>query len=97
MNLQVILPDFIADLLPSDAETRGCGKVEADAENLAGLHESFQSRFPEIAEKLWDGDGQVRKNVILVLNDELLQRSDYDSTAFRNGDELNIILQFAGG
>ncbi|MEU0602889.1 MoaD/ThiS family protein [Streptomyces sp. NPDC006393] len=94
--LTITLPNFISDLLSSEEGPKS-SKVEIPAGDLAQLHAYFSERHPNAAAKMFEADGTVRKNVILVVNDELLSRSEYAAATFEDGDELSLMVQFAGG
>ncbi|MFJ4439514.1 MoaD/ThiS family protein [Streptomyces sp. NPDC088923] len=94
--LKITLPNFISDLLSAEQGGKS-STVRIPAEKLADVHAYFAERHPNASAKMFETDGSVRKNVILVLNDELLSRSEYSATAFNDGDELSLLVQFAGG
>ena len=96
MSVVVTLPGFISDLVKTEnAERRG--RLTVDAASMGELHRYFVTNHAPAAERLWDDQGRLRKNVILVHNDEPVYREDYDRLAFGNGDELCLLMQFAGG
>ena len=67
------------------------------ARDMDELRTVFRSDYPLAAERLWDDDGRMRRNVIVVRNDELLPHRSCDSTTFTSGDQVVFLIQFAGG
>lgn len=89
--ITVILPQFLTSLAKNQQELR------VEATNFAEFKNYLDSSFPTLKEKLWEADGNAKRNVLFVLNDNLVKFEDYEATQFKQDDELNIILQFAGG
>jgi hypothetical protein len=96
MPVVVTLPGFISDLIQWDGG-KPKRRLTVDAASLADLRDFFVTRHPGAATRIWDEHARLRKNVILVHNDTPLPRGDVDLVTFSDGDELCLIMQFAGG
>lgn len=94
--LTLTLPHFIMDLL-SDRGTDKGNSVEVPATNLNEVRAFFADRHPQACVKIFDESGLVRKNVILVINDELVARTQHLEVRFKDGDQAALMVQFAGG
>ena len=96
MEVQITLPDFIRDL----ATPWGAAKSSAlrvTASDMHELYDVFRNDYPAAAQRLWDEDGRMRRNVVVVRNDELLPHRACEGTSFSSGDRIEFIMQFAGG
>lgn len=89
-TLKVILPQFLSHLVNERKE------IDVAADTMKELQDFFQASYSAFSEKIWDVEGRVKRNVLFVLNDELINM-DSPCIEFDSGDELSIILQFAGG
>ncbi|MGN7415044.1 MULTISPECIES: MoaD/ThiS family protein [unclassified Paenibacillus] len=89
--ITVILPQFLTSLARNQQE------IQVEVTDLAELKNYLASSFPALKEKLWESNGTTKRNVLFVLNDNLIKFEDYKVIQFKQDDELNIILQFAGG
>ena len=90
------LPNFISDLVAKNGTPKS-SRLSVPATSIADLHAFFSTRHPEASARIFDTDGSVRKNIILVVNDELVHNSQYSQITFDDGDELALLIQFAGG
>lgn len=90
------LPTFISDLM-GPCDERAGGAITVPAGSVADLYAFFTARHPRAGARLFDECGSVRKNVILVVNDELIPRARYQQLEFDDGDALDLLIQFAGG
>jgi molybdopterin converting factor small subunit len=91
MPLTVSLPSILARLadgnraLPATGET--VGEAVADVTR----------RFPSLATRLVDDEGQPYPFVTYYLNDEDIRFSGGFAAPIRDGDELTIVSAVAGG
>ena len=95
MYLEVKLPDvFISNL-----EIRGMknGSIFMNASNLEELHTEFRNKYPALLNKIWNEQGEIRKNLLLVVNDNLINKIEYNILKFPDHTKLEIMTQFAGG
>ncbi|MEU8421322.1 MoaD/ThiS family protein [Micromonospora sp. NPDC048835] len=94
--LTLTLPNFISDLVAKNGTTKS-SKLRVPATSVADLHTYFTTCHPAAVSRIFEADGSVRKNIILVVNDELVHNSQYSQITFDDGDELALLIQFAGG
>jgi sulfur carrier protein ThiS len=94
--LKLTLPNFISDLIVNTGTTKA-NKLNVPATTVADLHTYFTTCHPAAGSRIFETDGSVRRNVILVVNDELIHNSQYSQITFDDGDELSLLIQFAGG
>jgi sulfur carrier protein ThiS len=101
MEVQITLPALIRDLVgPSvngDGAATAPSALRLAVRDMDELCAVFRSRYPAAAARLWDEQGRMRRNVVVVRNDELLSHGRCDSAAFSSGDRIEFIMQFAGG
>lgn len=89
-TLRVLVPQFLSHLVDEKQE------VDVEVDTMNELKDFFRTSYTEFSERIWNEEGNLKRNVLLVLNDELI-KVDSQHTEFVSGDELSIILQFAGG
>jgi sulfur carrier protein ThiS len=92
----VALPEFVLDTLSVRPEGKG-RTLYVPAVSLSELVRYFRSQHPRAAERIFTDSGELRKNVIVVLNDELVPRGELPEVAFSDTDEIALMMQFAGG
>lgn len=93
MLIEVILPNsFFSDLAMQKPKS-----LFLEAADLDDLYAVFQNKYPSLVNKMWDEEGNIRKNVILVVNDHLINKNEYDILKFPDHTTLEIMTQFAGG
>lgn len=90
--ITVMVPGFMA----GDSGSFG-RRISLLATGLGEMREALRSLDVLFAEKLWDPHGEVRKNVVVVWNGEIVPRKGYSGLMFRDGDEVEFLVQFAGG
>jgi sulfur carrier protein ThiS len=91
-EIQVSVPEF---LVGGDSFSRAGERLTAAG--LAQLRVVLASSHESVAAKLWDENGAVRRNVLLVRNGEVVPRTGYDTLMFDDRDEIEFLVQFAGG
>ncbi|MFN2564211.1 MAG: MoaD/ThiS family protein [Gemmatimonadaceae bacterium] len=90
MTITLQLPTVLAKLADSrDLEAQGQTVGEAIADVAA--------RYPALAPRLRDGDGNPYPFVTFYLNDEDIRLRGGFATPVRDGDELTIVPAIAGG
>ncbi|WP_340024221.1 hypothetical protein MHI24_03740 [Paenibacillus sp. FSL K6-1096] len=90
-TIKVLIPQFLSHLIEQKQE------LQVEAGSMNELKTFFQQSYTEFSERIWTDQGEAKRSVLFVLNDELLQTANSENTEFASGDELGIILQFAGG
>ncbi|MFF7074403.1 MoaD/ThiS family protein [Streptomyces pseudovenezuelae] len=91
-DVHVVIPEFLfgGHLLSGNGEP-------VNAADLEQLRTLLNLRHSPAAARLWDESGTVRRNVIVVRNGELVPRTEHALLRFDDGDEIEFVLQFAGG
>ncbi|AIQ42137.1 MoaD/ThiS family protein [Paenibacillus sp. FSL R5-0912] len=89
-TVKVLIPQFLSHLIEQKQE------LQVEAGSMEELKTFFQQSYSEFGERIWTEEGAAKRNVLFVLNDELIKANN-ENTEFASGDELGIILQFAGG
>jgi len=85
--------------IPTPLQTLTLGKpeVHASGQTLRELLGELETRYPGVRERLYDGQGKLRRFVNLYVNDEDVRFLQGEDTALRDGDEVSIIPAIAGG
>ncbi len=95
MYLEIILPHlFFADLEIPEQKN---GSLFVKATNLDELKQQFDEKYPQLVEKIWTDQGEIKKDIMLVVNNNLINKSEYDILKFPDHTTLEIMTQFAGG
>lgn len=95
--LSLTLSAPLAALVP-EREQAGTGTRYAtslEASSWAEATAEIRHRFPVLAERVLAQDGTVCGGFVLVVNDEVAPRGSIPQV--RQGDELALIAQIAGG
>ncbi len=77
--------------------TGGQSKVEVDGNDVGGLIQAFDAQYPGVAEKVLDGDGNVKRFINVFVNDNEIRQLDGLSTQVGTGDKVSIVPAMAGG
>jgi len=90
MSITLHLPTVLAKLAD--------GKViEADGETVGEAVNAVSTRFPALAPRLRDEDGNPYPFVTFYLNDEDIRFHGGFAAPVQDGDELTIVPAIAGG
>lgn len=93
----VVLPSFLRGLAKASSEGSSRSEIDVEASCLDSLRDALRHAEPEIADRCWAGTGEIRRDMVLVLNEELVPKSSYGRLRLETTDELRILMQFAGG
>lgn len=52
---------------------------------------------PQAFGRIFKEDGQINRNCIVVYNENLINKNNITNTITKNDDEIEILVQFAGG
>ncbi|MCB0156908.1 MAG: MoaD/ThiS family protein [Caldilineaceae bacterium] len=77
--------------------TGGQSKVEVDGADVAALITAIDSQFPGVADKVLDGDGNVKRFINVFVNDDEIRQLQGLSTPVSTGDRVSIVPAMAGG
>ena len=71
--------------------------VHVESATVGAAIQELQARFPGIAERLVDEQGEVRRFVNVYVNEEDIRFLQNRATPLKEGDEISIIPAIAGG
>jgi molybdopterin converting factor small subunit len=71
--------------------------VWVDASTLSELIRNLQNQFPLLRPLVWDDQLQLRKHIMIFLNDQSLHWLDDPDPALKEGDTLSIVQAVSGG
>ena len=91
MGIKVRIPTPLQKL------TKDKEVVECEANDVKGLVEDLEKRYPVIKTRLCDDGGKLRKFINIYVNDEDIRFLKMDQTPLKDGDEVSIIPAIAGG
>jgi len=77
--------------------TDGARSVEASGATVGDVVQDVAGRFPQLAPRLRDEQGNPYSFVTFYLNDEDIRFTGGFATVVRDGDELIIVPAIAGG
>ncbi|MEM1254566.1 MAG: MoaD/ThiS family protein [Cyanobacteria bacterium P01_H01_bin.21] len=91
MAVKVLIPT------PLQKFTNNEAAIEIGGDNIVGLLDALESRFPGIKGRLCDDSGELRRFVNFYVNSEDIRFLDGKETALNDGDEVSIVPAVAGG
>lgn len=91
MTVTITLPTVLAQLAD------GNHTVHADGGTLADAIDDVAQRFPQLATRLRDGDGEPYPFVTFYLNDRDIRLHGGFAVEVREGDEVTVVPAIAGG
>jgi molybdopterin synthase sulfur carrier subunit len=91
MSVTVFLPAVLARLAGNQRSLAVDGSTVGDVVNTAA------ARFPELAPRLKDEQGEPYAFVTFYLNDDDIRLRNGFATEVADGDELTIVPAIAGG
>jgi sulfur-carrier protein len=71
--------------------------VDVEGNTVDEALTALQSRYPGVKERLMDEKGEVRRFILVHLNDEDIKFLQNRQTPLKNGDEISITPAIAGG
>lgn len=91
MSVRVRVPTPLRTL------TGGQSDVTADGGDVAACLTDLEAKFPGMATRILEPDGEVKRFVNLFVNGEDIRFLDGTGTPLKAGDELSIVPAMAGG
>ncbi|MDX1568126.1 MAG: MoaD/ThiS family protein, partial [Longimicrobiales bacterium] len=73
------------------------GSISVSADTVDDAFEKAVEQYPELAQHIYDDDGQLRNFVNAYLNEEDIRELDGGSTSVSDGDTIVIVPSIAGG
>jgi hypothetical protein len=91
----VILPAFVADKLSPSADRKG-SRLHVDGSSVDDVFRYLMHHHAVACERIFTASGEVRRNVVVAVNDELVSRTG-SPVPLNENDEVCLLVQFAGG
>lgn len=77
--------------------TGGQSKVEVDGADVGALIQAIDGQFPGVADKVLDGDGNVKRFINIFVNDDEIRQLEGLATPVDARDKVSIVPAMAGG
>ncbi|MFN8490335.1 MAG: MoaD/ThiS family protein [Caldilineaceae bacterium] len=77
--------------------TGGQSKVTVEGQDIGSLIQAIDQKFPGIAEKVLDGEGNVKRFINVFVNDSEIRTLQGLQTPVRDSDRVSIVPAMAGG
>ena len=77
--------------------TQGAGEVTVDGSTVGEALEALEANHPGFGDRLFDGDGKLRRFVNVFVADEDIRFLDGLETPVEEGTTVSIIPAVAGG
>ncbi|MBI4523850.1 MAG: MoaD/ThiS family protein [Deltaproteobacteria bacterium] len=77
--------------------TNGVDEVSAQGNNVRGMVEDLEKKFPGIKERICDETGKVRRFVNVYVNGDDIRFLQNLETSLKDGDNISIVPAIAGG
>lgn len=91
MSIKVRIPAPLQKLTGDKAE------VEAEGEDIRGLIDDLEKKFPGVKARICDEKGVLRRFINIYVNEEDIRFLQRDGTSLKDKDEVSIIPAIAGG
>jgi molybdopterin converting factor small subunit len=91
MSITVRVPTQLRSL------TGGAGEVPVDASTVGEALKALEAAHPGFAERLFDGEGNLRRFVNVFLADEDIRFLDGLATPVADGQTVSVVPAVAGG
>jgi len=77
--------------------TGGQSKLAVEGENIGAILRAVDAQYPGIADKVFDGDGNVKRFINVFLNDDEIRTLQGLETPVGSSDRVSIVPAMAGG
>jgi molybdopterin synthase sulfur carrier subunit len=77
--------------------TAGQSKVQIEAQDISGLIQQLEADYPGFAERVLDGQGNVKRFIQIFRNDDEIRTLQGMETSVSEGDRVSIVPAMAGG
>lgn len=77
--------------------TAGQSKVQVEAEDIGSLIHRLEADYPGFAERVLDGQGNVKRFIQIFRNDDEIRTLQGIETPVSEGDRVSIVPAMAGG
>lgn len=89
--IQVLIPTIMR------THTGGASSVQIEGSTITELISSLIATYPGLQAKLCDGEGNLHRHMLVVLNGEDIRSLQGPQTAVSDRDELQLLPAMAGG
>lgn len=77
--------------------TGGQSKVDVQGDTVGALIHAAEAQYPGVAEKVLDGDGNIKRFINVFLNDDEVGSLQGLDTPVSESDKVSIVPAMAGG
>lgn len=77
--------------------TGGASKVNLPAQTVGELIHELERSYPGMAEKLLDGEGNIKRFINVFRNDDEVRTLEGLDTPLQESDQVSIVPAMAGG
>lgn len=77
--------------------TAGASKLEVEGSSVGELIQALEAEHPGIADRILDGEGEVKRFINVFRNDDEIRSLDGLATPVTEGDRISIVPAMAGG
>lgn len=77
--------------------TGGQSKLAVEGENIGAILNAVDAQYPGVADKVFDGDGNVKRFINVFLNDDEIRTLQGLETPVGSNDRVSIVPAMAGG
>ncbi len=77
--------------------TGGQAKIDVQGNDVGSLLQAVEHKFPGIAEKVLDGDGNVKRFINVFVNESEIRTLQGLQTPVSENDRVSIVPAMAGG
>ncbi len=96
-NRKAIIMATVLVPTPLRRFTGGESRVTLPAQDVAGLIQALESSYPGMAEKLVDGNGEIKRFINVFVNDDEVRSLRGLATPLGDNDRVSIVPAMAGG
>jgi molybdopterin converting factor small subunit len=77
--------------------TGGQGKLTVNGDDIGSLLRAVDQQYPGIAEKVFDGEGQVKRFINIFVGEREIRTLQGLATPVQESDQVSIVPAMAGG
>jgi molybdopterin synthase sulfur carrier subunit len=77
--------------------TGGQGKLTVEGDTISALIQTLEKQYPGIAEKILDGEGNVKRFINVFVNESEIRALQGLATTVKANDQVSIVPAMAGG
>lgn len=77
--------------------TGGQSKLTVEGETIGALIQTLEKQYPGIAEKVLDGEGNVKRFINVFVNESEIRTLQGLTTTVKATDQVSIVPAMAGG